>query len=571
MKTTKQQANIINSNERMASTITNAGTGNLTASTFDRSMTNKLTFNSGELIPFYFDEALPGDIYNIETTALIRQTTPIVQTMDNSKVSIAYFAVPIRLLVSYWKEFWGENQEEWFQTGYNSLPYIDQNATKPLIFKDNDFGNYLGVPVEKDLTKIYLNMNTIPFRAVCKIWNDYFRDQNFDKVLDISNQGKPDNISINVNDYDLDNLYASAQLGKGSLPVNYFPDYFQTLLPSPQKGESVILPFEVNTEIVGTEPLSFVWPNGSPYKNLTLSVGAQEGFGSTAFGMLRNRLGYDPESAGQDMIYMKGLAASSKSGSLSVNDLRENVLKQQYLELNARGGTRYVEWLSNHFGVKASAERLDRAEYLGGTNQFLNINQILQTAQISTTSPLGEVGGQGETFIGDPNSNVNYSVKEHSVIIGVMCVRPMPSYSQGLPKFFNKLEKEDFYNPLFANIGEQPIYKSEIMLGDNGPSVSNREVLGYNEAWADYRYKHNLLTGKFQANSPSYQSFAAWHYGIKYDSAPTLSKVFRYVDKNVIGKTQIFPEEPQFFADIYVNNKHTRPMPMFSIPGVNKI
>lgn len=541
-------------------------------STFDRSNSIKIDFDSGKLIPFYFDEILPGDTIKIDTAILSRQITPIVQPMDNAKMTTAYFAVPNRLL-SNWKSIMGENSDEWAQESFDELQQIEFDI--PTQYKSHDSGSYLGIPPNVDMSKTGLTINNLAFKAYTMIWNEYFRDQNFEKMADVNNQGKPDAKIIKISEYDklIYDPIISSQMGFGLLPVNNFPDLFQTCLPVPQKGVPAILPFDFNINENGHE-LQFNLLDGKDnimkdapaiFNGFNSSDTARQSMSGPAnFFWNGGDTGESfPAQTGWKYGYKSGLLLEGKP--VNINDLRNSITLQHYSELDARGGTRYIEWLQAHFGVNISNKEIQRPEYLGGQNDYLSINQVLNTAQ-TDTNPLGSVGGQGETFSENAGS-INYSADEHMVLIGVLCVRPIMTYSQGLPRFFTKKDKLDFYDPIFSNIGEQPIYKSEIFLSEN--LTTNSDIFGYNEAWSEYRYKLNEAKGDFNGNVKS--NLDPYSYVAKFEKAPFLGKDFRNVDKNIIGSTLAFPNEIQYFADIYVKNYTTRPMPVYSTPGIDKI
>lgn len=551
---------------------------------FKRDQNILTTFNAGELVPFYVDEVLPGDTFSVDTAAIIRMTTPKYPVFDDAYIDFYYFFCPNRILWSNFKRFMGEADETpWMPEQTYKVPKIivegnstEENKKGP---KEGSILDYMGVP-----TKINgrIEINALPIRAYVKIWNEYFRDQNVDNPAAFFTDDD------DTNYYDKgekeDEKLKNARLGGRCLPVNKFHDYFTSCLPYPQRGP------EVSITLTGNAPL-----RAYTEKNLTngkIGVGffnneyntgivnhtnisfTKEG---TKFSVNKNNNGNAaPTSDGQYLQTMsKGDADFfdawlgtdlSNIETATINKLRQAFAVQHYYEALARGGSRYREQVRALFGVSISDKTVQVPEYLGGGRYHVNINQIVQTSgqQAENDTPIGETGAMSVTPISE--SSFTKSFEEHGFVIGVMCVRHNRSYQQGLERFWSRTDRLDYYFPQFANLGEQPVKKKEIML--TGTSTDD-ETFGYQEAWADYRMKPNRVSGKMRSNAEGTLDF--WHYADNYEEVPTLSSKWMSEGKSEIARTLIVQNEPQFFGAIRVMNNTTRCMPLYSLPGLEKL
>lgn len=535
---------------------------------FNRDQTILTTFDSGKLIPFYVDEVLPGDTFNVNTTAIIRMSTPKYPVMDDAFIDFYYFYCPNRILWDNFKQFMGEvEQTPWMPKKDYKVPMIVINGKEenPEPYEGSIL-DYMGVPT---LIKNVFKVNALPVRAYVKIWNEFFRDENVDNAAII----KTDDSNINYqdgkeNESDIDQILKKAIGGGRCLPVNKFHDYFTSCLPYPQRGPAVTLPMEGNAPV-------------GMYKNLELTeYGTAGGKNSIYFnqkatdsytpGIMNNQSGRrTSQVAGSsssathigDVAYLG--ADLSAVTAATINDLRKAVAVQQYYEALARGGSRYREQVQALWDVTISDKTIQIPEYLGGGRYHVNINQIVQTAQNDTT-PLGETGAMSVTPINE--SSFTKSFEEHGFVIGVCCVRHNRSYQQGLERFWSREDRLDYYVPQFANLGEQPVKKKEIMLTG---TATDEETFGYQEAWADYRMKPNRVSGLMRSNATGTLDF--WHYADNYSTAPTLSQGWMGEGKTEIARTLIVQNEPQFLGAIRVANKTTRRMPLYSVPGLYKL
>lgn len=622
----KQQNNIINKNERLATNIVKPEPSSI----FDKSHRHLTTFDSSKLVPIFVDECLPGDIFNIDVSTLIRLSIPNAATMENPVYDISFFFVPNRILWDGWIYFMGENKSAGYQKDYKTIPiisydYVIDNNVIPIKYNENDLASYLGIPINIDMSKIDVPINSLFFKAYGKIWNDYYRDENLQSEIDISNNNKPDNnvslmefiLKAPTNGNSLERIDSlreqyniGVQCGLGLAPVSRLADYFSTCLPYPQKGDSVsidTLPLK-NLQInLPNMALSNAFgDDASKYSNdfrlydsngdllngynvtgeQYASLGVKDGIVATMGGQNYSPSAGTGNKQAKTKLYLPGskldnAITSTEPFNYTINDLRLSLAIQHMRELDARGGTRYIEMLYNHFGVQTSDSRLDRAEMIGGFRDNINISNVVQSAPgtgSSTSEQLGALGGVSVTGGRNPRT-ISYACKEHGIIMGFITVRPQINYSQGLEKKFTRIEKLDYYDPALANIGEQPVKKYELYLSDAQNDNTNNDVFGYNEAWADYRYSQNKLSGYISVNSEI--SLAnLYTYTENYANAPVLGSQWMYPDKTIIGNTLLLVGSDtnkntefihQFMGDFYFNSRVERKLPVYSIPGLKRI
>ena len=537
---------------------------------FNRDQTILTTFDAGELIPFFVDEVLPGDTFQVDTAAIIRMTTPKYPVMDDAFIDFYYFYCPNRILWDDFKAFMGEVEETpWKPTKTYKVPQIVlENENKLNIPFERSILDYMGVPTKSiKAPEKKASINALPIRAYVKIWNEFFRDENVENAATLITTST----DVRYNDEDgFEKTLTHAYKGGRCLPVNKFHDYFTSCLPYPQRGPDVTLPMAGNAPIAmyGSEKLETLGTNGGNntiYLNqasISELIGpsiTQEETGHA------NVTGYSKyNSQLPDFAYL-GADLRDVTGA-TINQLRQAISVQQYYEALARGGSRYREQVRALWGVTISDKTVQIPEYLGGGRYHVNINQIIQTSgqQADNDTPIGETGAMSVTPINE--CSFTKSFEEHGFVIGVCCVRHNRSYQQGLERFWSRRDRLDYYVPQFANIGEQPVKKKEIMLTGN---ASDEEVFGYQEAWADYRMKPNRVSGLMRSNAAGTLDF--WHYADNYETVPTLSQEWMAEGKKEIARTLIVQNEPQFFGAIRVANKTTRRMPLYSVPGLYKL
>lgn len=551
---------------------------------FNRDQNILTTFDAGELIPFYVDEVLPGDTFSVDTAAIIRMTTPKYPVFDDAFIDFYYFYCPNRILWSNFKCFMGEAEETpWMPTKTYRVPKIivdgnntNENKKGP---KEGSILDYMGVPTKINGT---IEINALPVRAYVKIWNEYFRDQNVDNPAGYFTDD--DDTTYYDAGKEEQEVLKNARLGGRCLPVNKFHDYFTSCLPSPQRGPEVTIALTGNAPLTAySDPSLKESKIGTGFFNNEYNSGIVNHTSisftknGTKFSVNRNSNGNEaPASNGQYLQTMSKDDANffdawlgtdlSSIETATINQLRQAFAVQHYYEALARGGSRYREQVRTLFGVSISDKTVQVPEYLGGGRYHVNINQIVQTSgqQSTNDTPIGETGAMSVTPINE--SSFTKSFEEHGFVIGVLCVRHNRSYQQGLERFWSRSDRLDYYFPQFANLGEQPVKKKEIVL--TGTSTDD-ETFGYQEAWADYRMKPNRVSGKMRSNAEGTLDF--WHYADNYAEVPTLSSPWMSEGKKEIARTLIVQDEPQFFGAIRVMNKTTRCMPLYSIPGLEKL
>lgn len=535
---------------------------------FNRDQTILTTFDSGKLIPFYVDEVLPGDTFNVNTSAIIRMTTPKFPVMDDAFIDLYYFYCPNRILWDNFKKFMGEvDSKPWMPQKTYKVPTISvQGSISPAPIEGSIL-DYMGVPtkIKKDF-----EVNALPVRAYVMIWNEFFRDENVDNAA-VLRTGDDKEYYVDGENLTTETKLMYANTGGSCLPVNKFHDYFTSCLPYPQRGPEVTLPMTGNAMIKAYEDLKL-----SRQTNLIANSFFD---GQTTAGNVKNKLYAISTMGGEGQTYVNigtgegdihevaylGADLATVTAA-TINDLRKAVAVQQYYEALARGGSRYREQVQALWDVVISDKTVQVPEYLGGGRYRVNVNQIIQTSgqQTENDTPIGETGAMSVTPINE--SSFTKSFEEHGFVIGVCCVRHNRSYQQGLERFWSRSDRLDYYVPQFANLGEQPVKKKEIMLTGE---ATDEETFGYQEAWADYRMKPNRVSGKMRSNAAGTLDF--WHYADNYTTVPTLSQGWMEEGKVEIARTLIVQDEPQFFGAIRVANKTTRRMPLYSVPGLYKL
>lgn len=564
-------------------------------STFDRSFSHKFSGNVGDIIPIFYDEILPGDTVVMDTSKVIRFQTMLSPMMDNLYADFYWMFCPNRLVWDHWINLMGENTESaWTPATEYSVPTIivpppaGENDT-PNNNKVGTILDYLGFPVAMDQQTGDIEINALPIRGYCKSMNDWFRSENLTDPINLYTGDA--SVTATTEDSFIDDL------PHGGVPfkAGKFADYFVSALPSPQKGDPVTLNAsfsfnETSLKVVNgglnlpTAPVDYGPPtvlsyyvsgvkkyaylsklshSGSPADVLRANINGSSDFDTYADAY---NAGYSAEALKPKI---ENLIVPLRQGSLTgttnftVNDLRYAFQMQKLLERDARSGSRYIETIKAHFGVDSPDQRLQRVEYLGGNRVPIQVNQVANTAQ-SEQDFLGDLGAMSVTS--DVHSDFTKSFTEHGMLFCFMVVRQDHTYSQMLPKFWKRRSRFDYYWPVFANIGEQPIMKSEIF--GAVADTDNDTVFGYNEAYAEYRYMPNRVSGELRPYVPN--GLFSWTLADDYETAPSLSDSWlregvEQVDRVLAVTSQ---NANQFWADVYFNFKHTRPMPVYSVPGL---
>nr|WNN13336.1 MAG: major capsid protein [Gokushovirinae sp.] len=531
----------------------------MSRSTFDRSASVKTSFNAGDVVPFFLEEVLPGDTFNVKTSKVVRMQTLLTPVMDNVYLDTYFFFVPNRLVWKHWKEFNGENTESaWIPQTEYEVPQITSPPNDG--WAVGTIADYFGIPTGVP----NLSVNALPFRAYALVMNEWFRDQNLSDPLVV-----PDDdatvAGVNTGNFVSD----VAKGGKPYIAAKYH-DYFTSCLPAPQKGAdvkiNVLTPGDYPVYGKPNTPLQLEKKGTNASAALKIS-GADQSSVIGNFGRLAISGNYNAgDEIGMSTKYSSAVARiDGNASAVTINQLRLAFQIQKLYERDARGGSRYIEILKSHFGVTSPDARLQRPEYLGGNRVPININQVVQQSGTGSGSstPQGTVVGMSQTT--DSHSDFIKSFTEHGFIIGVMVARYDHTYQQGLDRMWSRKDRFDYYWPVFANIGEQAVKNKEIYAQGN---AEDDQVFGYQEAWADYRYKPNRVTGEMRSSYA--QSLDVWHLADDYAQRPSLSDSWIREDKTNIDRVLAVQssQSNQFFADIYVQNRATRPMPLYSIPGL---
>lgn len=592
-------------------------------SKFDKSHSHKLTFNVGDLVPIFYDELPPASTVNIRVNKLVRLTSALqYPIMDNLYFDTYFFAVPKRLCWTHFVNFMGENTEgAWYPNVEYNTPTLstgnratleddDKADDTPFGFPYCSVADHFGIPINTYGFKV----NALPFRAYALIWNEFFRDENLTDPVNINFGDGDTDISEYLEDLLNDDLGINSYINTGSLglkplKVAKYKDLYTTMLPSPQKGPAVTIPIGLhgiapvvtlsnNHSIGDGAPLHFagISHSSSYYNNLFLN-------GS---GLLKVNHNYDGTISGTpDNVVPNNLYTQFDSlyntgvGDVSVNLLRLSVATQKLLETDARYGTRYTELLSGHYGLLTADSRLQRPEYIGGSHFALSIDQVVQMSETSDNSPLGEVGAYSVTAQSD-DDNIIYSTQEDCFIIGLACCRYEHSYQQGLDRTWTRSNRYEVYWPELSNIGEVGIKGKELLYqgenyqswynslsdeekakvlakqdGSTGtPYFTDDTVIGYQEAWFDYRYKKNYLSGEFHSGISN--TLDSWHladYYNLYNGAPVLSDEWIREDGNIVNRILAITDSlaSQVMADLYFEYEAVEPLPVYSIPSLTDI
>lgn len=567
---------------------------------FNLPFRHKTTFNLGDLVPIFWQEVSPGDTFSVDSNFVLRLNSQLVKPiMDNLFLDTYYFFVPNRLSVKDWSEIMGENKDSaWIPSQEYTVPFVRVPTGEKAV--KGSIANYIGVPLGEDLKG--KKISKIPFNAYALIYNEWFRDENLqDPVLITDKTSDEAGGTINSDAFAPNNYLGLVA------KANKIHDYFTSCLPQPQKGDAVSLPLGSTAPVVGTgkvlglstgrvsnsgeqlvapvwsylkdsdnafapgmftsgsspsldghkpDMFAYSFDANSGIKEMGSDINPSGGYGGNEVSIPGNvLLGLSKDPANTGVV-----ADLSNATAVNVNDFRYAFQLQKMLEKDARGGTRYIEFLATHFGVTSPDARMQRPEYLGGNRTPINVSQVVQTSESTDTSKQGNVSAFSLT-----NGSAKWSkgFTEHGIVMCLVVVRQLHTYQQGLHKKLSRFKRTDFYDPVFNNIGEQPVYKREIF----GSVADDAEIFGYNEAWAEYRAGESRVSGEL--SSMYSQTLDNWHLGDDYDNVPVLTGDFIQETPIYLDRCLAVPSSTsdQFLIDFYLTNKAIRVMQPYSIPG----
>lgn len=510
-------------------------------SAFNREFNHKTTLDANYLVPIFVDEVLPGDTFNVKATLFARMATPIFPIMDNLYIDSFFFFVPNRLVWNNWQKFMGQQDTPGASTSF-VIPYMDSPAGG---YPVGSVFDYMGLPTAGQVDPgAAVRHSALPLRAYNLIYNEWFRDENLCTPMVVNKDDGPD--------YNVETIYGLAKRNKRH-------DYFTSCLPWVQKGASVPMPQGGQAPVIPdaagayptfdasgstNEPLKAWWVNSGSYVSFT-----------------------NPNQAQNNLVWNNPnlIADLSQATGATINQLRQSFQIQKLLERDARGGTRYTEIIRAHFGVVSPDFRLQRPEYLGGGTTQVHINPVAQTSGTGTytDTPMGNLAAFGTALASGHGFSASFT--EHGYIIGLVNVRADLTYQQGLHRMWTRETRYDFYFPAFAMLGEQAVLNKEIYCTG---LQEDDDVFGYQERWAEYRYKPSQISGQFKSTSTA--PIDGWHLAQNFTALPTLNATFiqEAVPMERVLAVGAQANGQHFLLDAFFENKVARPMPLYSVPGL---
>lgn len=556
----------------------------ISRSKFERPFTHIGTCNAAALNVAYVDpDIIPGDTITMKQAEVIRMMTPIAPVMDNCYMDFYWFFVPNRLLMTDWKKLMGENESTpWTQTGDYKVPQLKinnnnkngSNSVTSMVLTGSVL-DQMGIPIQDwsyaasgTSGSREIEISSLPTKAYCMVWNEFFRDQNWQNPVNIPKDNTSTAIK-NKNDSSYTSNPEQAQVqyaylgGLPPLKVCKPHDYFTSVLPAAQKGPAVKIPLSEDKIPVQMgkyyDNIEGEWRTNANYGKFPV-WGTELDEGVTELQKADYFEDSEPEATG--LSYSLYTDLSSVTGA-TVTQLRQAFAIQKFYESDARSGTRYIESIKAHYGVTNPDYRLQRPEYLGGFRQNINVNQVIQSTQtLEDSTGLGTTGAYSFTT-GSNNDVFSFSATEFGVLLGLFCIRTEHTYQQGINRAWFKKSRLDWYSPEFANLSEMAVLNREIYA--QGTAADN-EAFGYQEAWAEMKYMPNLVSGLMR--SAVSDSLDIWHYADYYAEKPTAgNKWIQETDVN-INRTLAIQNQDQFMYDFYFEPIYTRPMPLYSVPGL---
>ena len=549
-------------------------------SRFKRDHTHTFTCDAGVLVPFLWDEILPGDSFNVKVNIFARMSTLISPIMDDLYINTFYFFIPNRLIWDNWQRFMGEQPDGPDDSIDYVVPHWASTSNNAIEVEAESICDYMGMPLGSFYGKTKLTANALPLRAYYSVWNNWFRDENLQDAVKVA-KGDTYVVPISYTSENFPNGFKFFYKAGSCLPICKVHDYFSSSLPWPAKplssGASITVPLGGSANVFGngyglglagvsTKVGLYQAASDNALKAGTNAYGAAVGTdqqGSTdalddaVLGVVtKAQAGSHPEYSGL-------VADLTSATGITINQLRESMQIQKFMERSARGGTRYTEIIRSMFGIISPDSRLQRPEYLGGSCNRININVVPQTsASEDGVSPQANLAafatgtnGRGDGFV--------KSFTEHGILLGLMAIRGPLVYQQGLNRMWSRKTRFDYYWPVFSHLGEQAVLRQEIYA--NGTKSDNETVWGYQERYAEYRYFPNMVSGKFRSTYS--QPLDSWHLGMKFDSAPQLNNEF-IQEKPPISRIVAVPDEPAFLVDTFIKMDCARPIPLYGVPGL---